>query len=61
MSEEAKHQVKPAKDDGDDNLNERGGDGDHGNEPVRALLAIHPQDVAVAVAVDQDLRVYDKR
>lgn len=61
MTEDAKHDVKPAELGGDDGVNERKGDGDHGNEPARALLAIQTADAAVAVAVDQDLRVYDKK
>jgi len=30
-------------------------------EPHSALIAVHPSDVAVAIAVGDELRVYDKR
>ena len=41
--------------------NYQGGDGEQGDEPPRALLSISPSDDILALAVDKELRVFDKR
>ncbi|KAG7673529.1 hypothetical protein Ndes2526B_g03018 [Nannochloris sp. 'desiccata'] len=37
------------------------GDGDQGNEPPRAVLALHPSQAAIALAVGVELRIFDNK
>ena len=59
--QQEKQTAKPPRPQGQKRDNYDGGDGDQGTEPSRAILALHPNGVAVAVAVDKELRVFDKR
>jgi hypothetical protein len=36
-------------------------DGDQGNEPPRAVLALHPSHAAIALAVGIELRIFDNK
>lgn len=61
MADKTKSNAKKPFKKGKQNQDKGGGDGDQGNEPPRAVLALHPSDAAIALAVGGELRVFDNK
>jgi hypothetical protein len=61
MSDQAGTSVPKGGKKGKPDYNKGGGDGDQANEPPRAVLALHPSNAAIALAVGIELRVFDTK
>jgi hypothetical protein len=61
MADEAGPSAPKGGNKGKQDHNRGGDDGDQGNEPPRAVLALHSSLAAIALGVGVELRVFDNK